>query len=331
MRKYICCASLLLCVSLALIGSILVVDGRAEYPDRPITLWVQYAPGGSTDMTARALAVGAAKILGQQIVVENKPGAGGAVALALLSKAKPDGYTLCYATDSSIVRNPQLQKVQFAPLKDFTPLIAVCAVQNAIGVKKEAPWKTFKELVDYAKKNPNKIKYSSGGSGSGMHHAMAYVGFKEKIEWIHVPYKGNTEAMTALMGGHVDVASVGGEIYPFANADTVRILAIAENKRNPKHPDVPTLMDLGYDFANDAVMSVVGPAGMAPDVAKKIEDAFAKAAEAKEVKALFDQLDLLPILVVGKDYEARLKEYWARMEKGLKETGLIKEPATKPY
>jgi tripartite-type tricarboxylate transporter receptor subunit TctC len=137
--------------------------------------------------------------------------------------------------------------------------------------------------------------------------------------------------MTALLGGHVDVASVGGEIYPFEKAGSVRILAIAETRKNPKYPDVPTLMDLGYDFANDALMSIVGPAGMAPDVAKKIEDAFAKAAEAKEVKALFDQLDLLPVLIVGKDYENRLKTYWTRMEKGLKETGLIKEPATKPY
>jgi tripartite-type tricarboxylate transporter receptor subunit TctC len=303
----------------------------AEYPDRPITMYVTYAVGGSMDMSTRAISAAAEKILGKPIVVENKPGGGGTVALALLANARPDGYTLCGATDSGIIRVPQLQKVTYKPMKDFTPLIAYAQPFNAILVQKDAPWKNMKELIEYAQKNPGKIKYSSGGVGTGMHHAMVLLEAKAGVKWVHVPYKGNADALTALLGGHVQVASVGPEGYPYERSGSVRIMAIAESKRHPAYPNIPTLKDLGYDFANDAFFTVVGPAGLPADIEKKVENAFVKAAESKEVKTVIDKLDLVPVLYVGKDYEAHLKNYWPKMEKSLKEAGLIKEPATSPY
>jgi tripartite-type tricarboxylate transporter receptor subunit TctC len=327
-RKYV---SLLACACVALILCAISAEVRAEYPERPITMMVTYAAGGSMDMSTRAISAAAEKMLGKPITVENKPGGGGTVALALLANAKPDGYTLCGATDSGIIRVPQLQKVTYKPLKDFTPLIAYAQPLNAIAVKKDAPWKSMKELIDYAKKNPNKIKYSSGGVGTGMHHAMVLVELKAGLKWIHVPYKGNADALTAVMGGHVDVCSVGPEAYPYARADTVRLLAIAESRRNPNFPDVPTLKELGYDFANDTFFTILGPAGLSPDVEKKLEDVFVKAAQSKEVKTVIDRLDLTPVLYVGKEYDTHLKNYWPRMEKDLKETGLMKESATQPY
>ena len=126
-----------------------------------------------------------------------------------------------------------MQKVTFKPLKSFTPLIAYAAPYNGIVVKNDAPWKTFKELIEYAKKNPNKVKYGTGGIGTAMHHAMAFVEHQDGIKWIHVPYKGNADALTALLGGHVDVASVGPEWVPFVKSGTMRILAVTEEKRNP--------------------------------------------------------------------------------------------------
>jgi tripartite-type tricarboxylate transporter receptor subunit TctC len=331
MKKGISFISLLICGCLALVVLVPAGAVRAEYPERPITMMVTYAAGGSMDMSTRAISAAAEKILGKPIIVENKPGGGGTVALALLANAKPDGYTLCGATDSGIIRVPQLQKMTYKPLKDFTPLIAYAQPLNTIVVKSDAPWKSMKELLDYAKKNPNKIKYSSGGVGTGMHHAMVFIDHQDGIKWIHVPYKGNADALTALMGGHVDVSSVGPESYPFARAGTVRILAIAESRRNPKFPEIPTLKELGYDFANDAFFSIVAPAGLPPEIAKKLENAFVKAAQSNEVKTVIDKLDLLPILFVGKEYDDHLKSYWPRMEKSLKETGLMKESATQPY
>ena len=300
----------------------------AEYPDRPITLMVAFAPGGSMDLSSRAVAAAAEKLIGKPIVVENKGGGGGTVALALVANAKPDGYTLCAATSTGIVRAPQMQQVTYKPLKSFTPIIGFASPQNAIVVKSDAPWKTLKEFLDYAKKNPGKVKYSTTGVGSAMHHVMAYLELKEGIKWIHVPYKGTADAMTALMGGHVDACSSGPEHVPFARQGQVKILAYCEERRNPKIPDIPTLKELGYDWANETVFSIVGPAGLPPAVLAKLESAFSKAKDGPEFTAVIDKLDLVPVYYNAKDYDQFLKSSWARLEKNLKETGLIKEPAT---
>jgi len=318
-------------LSILLLASSFLPSARAEYPDRPITMDVAFAPGGSMDMASRAMASAAEKYLGKPIVVDNKGGAAGTIALALVANAKPDGYTLCAGTSTGIVRAPQMQKVTYKPLKSFTPIIGYATPQNAIVVKSDAPWKSLKELLDYARKNPNKIKYSSTGVGSAQHHAMAYLEHQEKIKWIHVPYKGTADAMTALLGGHVDVCSSGPEHVPYARAGQVRILAYTEEKRNPKQPDVPTLKELGYDFVNETVFSILGPAGLPADVVAKLESAFTKAKDSPEVKTVMDKLDLVPVYYNSKEYDRFLKESWVRLEKTLKETGLIKEPATQPY
>ena len=331
MEKQVKYGFVVMCVSLVLIVSAFPTEGRAEFPERPITIMVTFAPGGSTDMGTRAVAAAAEKILGKSVIVENKPGGGGAVAYALIANAKPDGYTLCSGTDSGIVRVPQLQKVNYHPLKSFTPIIAYAKPYNGIVVKKTSQWNSLKELIDYAKKNPNKIKYSTGGVATGMHHAMIVLEKQEDLKWIHVPYQGNADAMTALIGGHVDLCSAGPEYVPFERSGVVKILAIPESEKNPKYPNVPTLKELGYDFANDVLFTIVGPAGLPTDVAKKLESAFTKAAQSDEVKTMLNNLDLVAVNRVGKEYEEYLKNYWFRMEKTLKETGLIKEPATSPY
>lgn len=325
------CLSLAAFVCLTLAALLLPVESHAQFPDRAITMYCAFAPGGSMDLATRAISGAAEKILGKPVMVENKGGGGGTVALALLANAKPDGYTLCGVPNTGIIRAPQFQKVTYKPLKSFTPIVAYAVPYNGIVTRTDAPWKTFKELIDYAKKNPNKVKYGTGGPGTAMHHAMAFVEHQENIKWIHVPYKGNADALIACLGGHVDVASLGPEYVPQARAGQVRILAITEEKRNPNFPEAPTLKELGYDFANETLFSVVGPAGMPADVVSILEGAFAKAAQTNEVKTALDKLDLVPILYVGKDYEERLKNLWFRLEKNLKDTGLIKEPATSPY
>jgi len=133
------------------------------------------------------------------------------------------------------------------------------------------------------------------------------------------------------MGAHVDVCSSGPEHVPFARAGQVRILAYTEEKRNPKQPDVPTLKELGYDFVNETVFSVVGPAGLPADVLSRLENAFTRAKDSAEFKAVVEKLDLIPVYYNSKEYDKFLKDSWARLEKNLKETGLIKEPATQPY
>jgi len=304
---------------------------RAEYPELPITIVVGFDPGAATDITTRTISAGAEKYLGKPIVIENKGGGGGSVALSVVANAKPDGYLLCAAPNVSMIDTALIQKVTFKPLKSFTPIIAHSAAEHtALVVKSDSPWKTFEELIVYAKKNPGKIKYSTAGVGTGMHVAMEVIARKEGIKWVHVPYKGTAPSLTALLGGHVDACSAGIGYQPHAQAGSIRILADHGLKRQKEFPNVPTLKELGYDFSNDTVHAIVGPAGLPADIVKKLEAAFSKGMETSEFKASQEKLFLNPIHYDSKEYERHLKDKWVRTEKAFKELGIIKEPATQP-
>ena len=311
--------------------SLLEGIAQAEYPERTVMIVIAFDPGGPSDMTTRVLGTGGEKELGKAIVQENKGGGGGTVALALIANAKPDGYTLVAAPNVSVVDTPLMQRVTFKPLKSFTPIIGHSAAEHtALLVKSDAPWKTFKEFVDYAKQAPGKVKYSTAGVGTGMHVAMEIIAKKEGLKWVHVPYKGAAPALTALLGGHVDACSAGIGYQPHVIAGAVRVLADHGRKRQTAFPDVPTLMELGYDFYNDTVHAILGPAGLPQDIVKKLEGAFAKAMEAPEFKVAQEKFYLNPVYFGSAAYERHLKEKWVRTEKAFKELGIIKEPATQP-
>ncbi len=301
-----------------------------KFPERPITLLVGFSPGGSMDLSARALAASAEKILGQPVVVENKPGGTGMVALAALLAQKPDGYTLCATPSSVIIRVSQIQEAPFKPFSSFRPIIGFTEPQLGIVVKNEAPWKTLKDLVSYAKKHPNKLKYSTTGVGSTTHAAVDEITAKQKLQMIHVPYKGSMEALTALLGDHVDFASLTTELIPSVKSGQTRLLAVISENRSPIFPDVPTLKEFGYDFANDAIFAVVAPAGIPADVAKKLEDSFAAATKSKEYLDSLDKIGMIPTYYNGDKFSEFLRIYWGKINKHLKATGIIKEAATAP-
>ncbi len=304
----------------------------AEYPDRPVSLSVSYAAGGTTDLIARVLAAGTEKSLGKNLVIENKAGGQGTVALSILANAKPDGYTICATMSDAIVYTPLMQKVTFRPLKSFVSIIGFAEVMNTgLIVKSDAPWKTFGEFIDYAKKNPGKVKYSSAGVGSGMHLAMEEIARKDGIKWTHIPYTGTAPATVALLGGHVDACSAGAEFVPHARAGSVRLLATHGQKRSPTFPDVPTLKELGYEFSKETICAVVAPAGVPDDVKRKLEAAFTKGMQTREFKLMIEKLDMSEVFFKGGDLDQHLKEMWANSDKMLKDIGIIKEVATQPY
>jgi tripartite-type tricarboxylate transporter receptor subunit TctC len=307
-------------------------SARSEYPEKPVTVLVSFDPGSTTDLIVRTLAIGAEKALGARLVFENRGGGGGTVAMSVLSNAKPDGYTVCAAPTDVIAYNPLIIKVPYKPLKSFTPIIAMSAAGNtALIVNKDAPWKTFKEFIDYAKKNPGKIKYSSSGVGTGMHAAMEYIAKKDGIKWTHIPYKSPAQARTAMMGGHVEACSAGAEFAPFAREGQVRVLATHGEKRSPLFPNVPTLKELGYDFTKETFHAMFGPANLPSDITHKLETAFKKGTETPEFKSMLEKIDCVPVYYGSKDLDRYLKELWVRAEKMFKEAGIIKEPATAPY
>ncbi|HVN25667.1 MAG TPA: tripartite tricarboxylate transporter substrate binding protein, partial [Syntrophorhabdales bacterium] len=299
---------------------------------KPITMLISFDPGSTTDILGRAIGMTSERYLNTHFIYENRGGGGGTVALGVLSAAKPDGYTISVIPSDSVVYTPLMQKVPFKPLKSFTPIIGFSAAPHtALIVRPDAPWKSFRELVDYAKKNPRKIHYSSAGVGTGMHLAMEYVGNKEGIQWVHIPYKSAAAARTALMGGHVEACSAGAEFVPFARQGLVRVLVTHGEKRSPAFPDVPTMKELGYDFVKETIHSVVGPASLPPDVLKRLETGLTKGAETPEFIAIRDKLDCLPGYMNSADYDRYLKDLWVRTEKTFKDAGIIKEPATQPY
>jgi tripartite-type tricarboxylate transporter receptor subunit TctC len=303
-----------------------------EYPERPVTVILGMDAGGVTDVSIRSMAPGVGAALGKPIVVENRGGGGGAVALGVVATAKPDGYTLFGGQNVSIVDTPLMQKVPFRPLASFTPIVVFAGSEHsALLVKSDAPWKTFDEFMDYAKKNPGKVKYSSAGVGSGMHVAMEVIAHKDGIKWVHVPYKGTAPSRTALLGGHVDACSSGVDWPPFVQSGQLRVLATHGEKRSPHFPKVPTLKELGYGFVSETVHSIVGPAGLSADVVKKLETAFEKGTETPEFKTALEKLYLSPIFMNSKEYDQHLKGKWGRTETMFKEIGIIKEAATQPY
>ena len=323
-----------LAVAAGLVGCLLSFPQPAwsEYPERPLTVMVGMAAGGPTDVSLRALAPAAGQALGQPLVVENKEGGGGTVAASVVAVAPVDGYTLFAGQNVSIIDTALMQKVTFKPLKSFTPIMTFAGSEHsALLVKSDAPWKTFQEFIEYAKSNPGRIKYSSAGVGSGMHVAMEYIAYKDGIKWVHVPYKGTAPSRTALLGGHVDACSSGVDWPPFVLSGQLRVLATHGRERMAQFPDTPTLKELGYGFVSETVHSILGPAGLSPDIVKKLERALIKGTETPEFRSACEKLYLSRIVMDSSQYEQHLKEKWGRTEKMFVEIGIIKEAATQPY
>jgi len=317
-----------------ILGQLVLFEGfaRCEYPEKPVTVLVSFDAGSTSDLIARMLAVGAEKALGTRLIYENRGGGAGTVAMALLANAKPDGYMVCATPTDTIAYVPLMLKVPFKPLKSFTPIIGMAAAANtALIVNKDAPWKTFQEFIEYAKKNPGKIRYSSAGVGTGMHVAMEVIAKKDGIKWTHIPYKSASGARMAMMGGHVEACSAGAEFVPSARQGLVRVLATHGEKRSPQFPDAPTLKELGYDFTKETIHSMFGPGNLPPEILNKLEMAFTKGTETPEFKALIEKIDCTPAYLSSKDLDRYLKELWGRAEKVFKEAEIIKEPATQPY
>ena len=303
---------------------------RSEYPEKEITMLAFADPGTTGDILIRALIIGTSNYLKRPIVIEYKTGSGGMLTASVVATAKPDGYTLCNAPSAAIIDGALLQKAAFKPLKSFTP-ITVFAMSEHTGtlVANDAPWKTFKEFVDYSKKNPGKVKYGSS-FGSGMHVAMEFVAHQEGKPWVFVPFTTGGPARTAVMGHHIDAVASGADWPPFVEQGQLRILATHGRTRAPHSPNVPNLMELGYNFAGAVLQSIIGPAGLPADVVAKLETAFVKGMETPEFKAAVQKVYQTPYYLNSKDYERTLRQKWTETEKLFKQFGMIKEAATQP-
>jgi tripartite-type tricarboxylate transporter receptor subunit TctC len=262
-----------------------------QFPTRPVTLIVPWPAGGSTDIGMRALASATEKHLGQSIVIENKPGAGGTIGPAnMAAGARPDGYTVAQLP-ITVFRMPFIQKTTFDPTKDFTYIIHITGYTFGVVVKADAPWKTFRELIDYARANPGKINYGTPGAGTSLHITMEQIARQQGIKWTHVPFKGVSESMNALLGGHIDVVSDSTGWAGSVDAGQARLLVTWGAGRTKNWPNVPNLKESGIDMISNSPFGIGGPKGMDPAVVKVLHDAFKKGMEEQSYKDSMAKLD----------------------------------------
>jgi tripartite-type tricarboxylate transporter receptor subunit TctC len=262
-----------------------------SYPTKPISILVTFAPAGNLDTMTRVLANKAEKSLGQPISVENNGAGGGSVGLGIVAKAKPDGYRLVAPTSIGIIGIPQYRAVTYS-LEDFVPILQVASAESGLAIRADAPFKTLKELVEYARKNPDKVTYSTFGIGTTTHLSMEYIAKKEGIRWTHVPMQGSAAAVTALLGGHVTAISVDTSWAPYVREGTFRLLGTHGEKRMKSFPDVPTFRELGYDYVNPTVFMYAAPKGTPQPIVNKLDETFHKAMDDPDFIKVVGQMEL---------------------------------------
>jgi tripartite-type tricarboxylate transporter receptor subunit TctC len=295
---------------------------QEKFPSRPITFLIPAPPGGTTDINFRALADGASKVLGQPIVCVNKPGASGTLAPASLKAVKPDGYTVS-VTFMNLLIVPHMEDVAYDPMKDFTYIIQLYCSTFGIVVKTDSPWKTLKDLVEYARQHPDEIKYSTSSPGGVHHFAMEDIARKEGIKWKIVPYPGGYQAATAVVGGHVQVASQDSSWAPYVYSGKLRVLVVFGD-RNQYLPDVPTLRELGYSPWYSPV-GVIGPANMDKKTTKILQDAFKEAMNAPIFQKALENLFISPCYRNSADYDQFMRESYPRLKEAVQMVGLEKK------
>ena len=276
---------------------------RAQaFPAKPITLIVPWPAGGSTDRHLRTLAEIAGKNLGQNILIENKPGGGGTLGPGQMAMtAKPDGYTLAQLP-MGMLRMPHMQKTPWDPLKDFTYILGVSGYTFGFTVRADSPYKTLTDYLDAARKQPGKIDYGSTGIGSSPHLLIEDLALLAKVQLNHVPFKGNADLTQALLGGHVMAMSDASGWDKFVDGGQMRLLATFGDKRTQRWPNVPTAKELGYDIVYASPYGIVGPKGMDPVVVKTLHDAFKKAMDDPRHIELLAQLNQDAWYRSGPDY-----------------------------
>jgi len=272
------------------------------FPTKPITIVVPYT-AGATDREARKLADLASKTLGQPIVVENRDGAGGTIGAAHVAQSKPDGYTLLYAAPAVITVAPLVGKTPYK-YDDLMGVARASITPHLLAARADAPFKTLPELIAYAKANPGKVTFGSPGNGTAVHLAGEAFADTAGIQWSHVPYRGLAPALTAAVGGFVDVViGAPGAINTQIEAGKLRAIAQFGPTRAAALPNVPTLKESGVDLALRADFGFFAPKGTPPDVVAKLEDALGKAIESEEFKAFVTQALVAPAYLPAPEYQ----------------------------
>jgi tripartite-type tricarboxylate transporter receptor subunit TctC len=299
------------------------VQAQQAFPSKPIKLVIAFPAGGPTDITMRQLADNAGKILGQPVIVENKPGAGGTLPAQMLQTSQADGYTLAQIP-LGVFRLPYTTNLSWDPVKDISYVINVSGYAFGIAVPADSPFKNWNDFVAYAKANPGKLSYGSTGTLTSPHLTTELIAQKLGIQLNHIPYKGSAELATAISGGHIMAMADSTGFAPLVQAGKVRVLNTWGEKRLEKFPDVPTLKELGLDIVQNSPFGIGAPRGTPPETVKKLHDAFKKAMEEPSYLQALARYDMLPIYMDSAQYTRFAQETFAREKALVEKLGLAK-------
>jgi tripartite-type tricarboxylate transporter receptor subunit TctC len=298
---------------------------EARFPSRPIALWVPWPAGGATDLTLRLLAELAGRRLEQKVIIENRGGAGGTLAMNVLQQAAPDGYTIAQLPQT-IFRAPYTQKVSWDPIRDVTPIIQISGVTFGIVVPEASPLHSLDDLFAYARAHPGALTISSNGIGTTPHLVIDKLFARRGLTYIHVPYKGTAEQMLAVSSGQVMAGGNSNGFAPFVDSGRLRLLVTFGEQRTRRWPQVPTLKELGYGIVATSPYGLGGPRGMSAPAVRVLHDAF-KAAMFDPVHiaelAKYDQ----ELAYLGpEDYARAMREAYAQEKKNVERLGLARGP-----
>ncbi|BDB26347.1 MFS transporter [Cupriavidus sp. TA19] len=299
--------------------------GASEtWPQKPITLIVPWAAGGSTDILARVLSEHLTRSLGQPVIVDNKPGASGNIGSAMVARAKPDGYTLLVGSMSTHAMNPALMSnMPFRGVDDFTPLGLLAYVTNTMVVHPSVPAQNVRELVAYAKANPGKLAYASAGPGSTNHLSAVLFEKMAGIQMLHVPYKGGAPAVVDTVAGQTQLLfSAGTQTLPHVKAGKLRLLAVTESKRSPLLPSVPTVAETlpGYELA--VWYGAFGPKGMPAELTARLNREINTVMAMPEVKAKMNAIGVETATSTPQQFGTIMRRDADRYGKLIRELGI---------
>lgn len=320
------CLGLLGALALGPAWSAALAQAPAPFPTRPITLWLPWPAGGATDLSFRVLAEAASRRLGQKVLIENRGGAGGTMAMPILQQAAPDGYTLAQMPQT-VLRAPWTRKVLWDPIRDTTPIIQLSGVTFGIVVPAASPFRTLDDLFAHAKANPGALSIATNGTGTTPHVVIDELFGKRGLSYIHVPYKGTSEQMIAVSAGQVMVGVNSNGFAPFVDSGQLRLLVTFGEQRTRRWPQVPTLKELGHNIVAMSPYGLAGPAGLPPAVVQVLHEAFKAAMNDPAFVAELARYDQEPAYLPPDEYGRALRAAYAHERQVVERLGLAQAPA----
>jgi tripartite-type tricarboxylate transporter receptor subunit TctC len=306
------------------LGSTQPARASDRFPSRPITLLVPWPAGGATDHTLRLLAELAGRHLGQRVLVENRGGAGGTLAMPVLQQAAPDGYTLAQMPQP-VFRAPWMQRLLWDPIRDTTPIIQISGVTFGVVVPEASPMRQLADVFEWSRQHPGRLSVATNGVGTTPHVVFDQLMGERGLSYVHVPYKGTSEQMLAVSSGQVMVGINSNGFAPFVDGGQLRLLVTFGDKRTRRWPHVPTLRELGYGVVAMSPYGLAGPAGLPVEVVRLLHDAFRAAMYDPQHLAELAKYDQEPAYLGPEDYGRAMRAAFDLERRTVERLGLARK------